>query len=89
MFSQAAAVQKRFPADGALLHSTAVVSDVENQVGLFRVTGTALGAGERPDLLHLMNRRSRVPVAEALLMAAQVSGECEVLAAELAAVLSL
>lgn len=88
MFSQAAAMEKGFFADGTLLRPTAVVSHVENQVRLFRVTGTALAAGERPALLQLVTRRTRIPIAEALLMAPQVPGKGETLATVFAIVLS-
>lgn len=56
MFSQAATMKKSFSADGTFLRSTTVVPNVENQMRLFRVTGTALAAGKWPALLQLMTR---------------------------------
>lgn len=88
VFPQAAAVEERFPANGTLLRPTAVVPHVEDQVGLFRVTGTALTAGVRSALLQLVARRPGVPVAEALLVAPQVAGQGETLATVFAIVLS-
>ena len=56
MFSQAATMKKGFSADGTFLRPTTVVSNVENQMRLFRVTGTTLTAGKWPALLQLMTR---------------------------------
>lgn len=88
VFAQAATVKKGFPADGAFLRSATVVPNVENEVGLFRVTGAALAAGERPALLQLVARRSRIPIAETLLVTPQMTGKGETLAAVFAIVFS-
>lgn len=88
VFAQAATVKKGFPADGAFLGSATVVPNVENEVGLFRVTGAALAAGERPALLQLVARRSRIPIAETLLVTPQMTGKGETLAAVFAIVFS-
>lgn len=88
MFAQAATVKKGFPADGAFLRSATVVPNVENEVRLFRVTGAALAAGERPALLQLVARRSRIPIAETLLVTPQMTGKGETLAAVFAIVFS-
>lgn len=57
-------------------------------MGLFRVTGAALAAGERPALLQLVARRSRIPIAETLLVTPQMTGKGETLAAVFAIVFS-
>lgn len=88
MFPQAATMKKGFPADGAFLRSAAVVPNVENQMRLFRVTGAALIAGKRSALLQLMTGRSRIPIAETLLVTPQMTGKGETLAAEFAIVFS-
>lgn len=81
-------MQEGFPTDGTLLGPAAVVSDVEDEVGLFRVAGPALAAREGPALLRQVTLGPRVPVAEALLVAPQVPRQGETLAAVLAIVLS-
>lgn len=88
VFAQAATVKKSFPADGAFLRSATVVPNVENEMRLFRVTGAALAAGERPALLQLVARRSRIPIAETLLVTPQMTGKGETLAAVFAIVFS-
>lgn len=87
--AQAAAVQKRLAAAVALLRAAALVPHVEDEVRLLGVAGAALRARERPDLLQLVAGGPGVPVAGALLMAPQMAGQREALAAVLAAVLSL
>lgn len=89
MPSQTAAVQKGLAADVAFLRAAALVSHVEDEVRLLGVASAALRARERPDLLRLMTGGSGIPVARAPLMAPQMSGLRETLAAVLAAVLSL
>lgn len=88
MFAQAATVKKCFAADGAFLRSATVVPNVENEMRLFRVTGTALAAGERPALLQLVAGRPRIPIAETLLVTPQMTGKGETLAAVFAIVFS-
>lgn len=88
VFAQAATVKKCFAADGAFLRSATVVPNVENEMRLFRVTGAALAAGERPALLQLVARRPRIPIAETLLVTPQMTGKGETLAAVFAIVFS-
>lgn len=86
---QTAAVQERLAADVALLRTTALVPDVEDEMRLLGVAGAALRTGERSDLLRLVTGRPGVPVAGALLMTPQIARLRETLAAVLATVLSL
>lgn len=89
MPSQAAAVEKRLAADVALLRAAALVPHVEDEMRLLGIAGAALRAGERPDFLRLMTGGPGVPVARALLMAPQMTGLREPLAAVLATIFSL
>ncbi|KZC13544.1 hypothetical protein WN55_05096 [Dufourea novaeangliae] len=88
MLPQAAAVKKGFLANGTFLRPTAVVSHVEDQMRLFRVTGAALTAGVRSVLLQLVAGRTGIPVAETLLVTLQMAGQGETLATVSATVLS-
>lgn len=89
MLPQATAMKESFPAGGAFLRSTTIVSNVKNKMRLLRIAGTALVARERSSLLRLMTGRSRIAIAKTLLMAPQMTGKGKTLSAVYTIILSL